>query len=70
MADYNNSGEKATEQISETSINSNLFDEDRIERKSSNQFNINSNENSSFSKSQSIFNKAFSIPSVLQKIQT
>lgn len=59
LADYNNSGEKATEQISETSINSNLFDEDRIERKSSNQFNINSNENSSFSKSQSIFNKAF-----------
>ena len=59
LADYNNSGEKATAQISESSISNNLFDEDRIEKKSENQYKINSNENSTFSKSQSIFNKAF-----------
>jgi hypothetical protein len=59
LSDYNNSGEKATAQISESSISNNLFDEDRIEKKSENQYKINSNENSSFSKSQSIFNKAF-----------
>lgn len=58
LADYNNSGEKATDQISESSINSNLFGEDRIEKKTVHIYTINSGENSSFSKSQSIFNKA------------
>ena len=59
LADYNNSGEKATDQISQASIELNSFGEDRIEKTAKNFFNINSNENSSFSKSQSIFNKAF-----------
>ena len=59
LADYNNSGEKATDQVSNATIENNTFGEDRYEKTAKSLFNINSNENSSFSKSQSIFNNAF-----------
>ena len=59
LADYNNTGEKAASLIKEATISTNFFGEDRIEKTTKKQYNINSNENSSFSKSQSIFNKAF-----------
>lgn len=58
LADYNNSGEKATSLIKESSIIIDFFGEDRIEKTAKKQYSINSNENTSFSKSQSIFNKA------------
>lgn len=58
LADYNNSGEKATSLIKESSINLDFFGTDRIEKKARKQYVINSNENNSFSKSQSVFNKA------------
>lgn len=58
LADYNNSGEKATNQVSKAITENNLFGEDRIEKTTKKQYQINSNENTSFSKSQSIFNKA------------
>jgi hypothetical protein len=59
LADYNNSGEKASSLINEATISTDVFGEDRIEKTTKKQYNIYSNENSSFSKSQSIFNKAF-----------
>jgi len=59
LADYNNSGEKASSLIQDAIISSNIFGEDRIEKTAKKQYTISSNENSSFSKSQSIFNKAF-----------
>lgn len=59
LADYNNSGEKATDQVSSSINDNNLFGENRYEKTAKTIFNINSNENSSFSKSQSVFNKAF-----------
>jgi len=59
LADYNNTGEKASSLIKEATISTDFFGEDRIEKTTKKQYNINSNENSSFSKSQSIFNKAF-----------
>ncbi|MBF4464550.1 carboxypeptidase-like regulatory domain-containing protein [Flavobacterium sp. LC2016-12] len=59
LADYNNSGEKASSLIQDAIISSSVFGEDRIEKAAKKQYTINSNENSSFSKSQSIFNKAF-----------
>ena len=59
LADYNNSGEKASSLIQDAIISSNVFGEDRIEKTAKKQYNISSNENSSFSQSQSIFNKAF-----------
>lgn len=59
LADYNNSGEKATEQVSKSINENNLFGENRYEKTAKTLFTINSNENSSFSKSQSVFNKAF-----------
>ena len=58
LADYNNSGEKATEQVSKSINENNLFGENRYEKTAKTLFTINSNENSSFSKSQSVFNKA------------
>lgn len=58
LADYNNSGEKATDQVSKSINENNLFGENRYEKTAKTLFTINSNENSSFSKSQSIFNKA------------
>ncbi len=59
LADYNNSGEKATDQVSKSINENNLFGENRYEKTAKTVFTINSNENSSFSKSQSVFNKAF-----------
>ena len=59
LADYNNSGEKATDQVSKSINENNLFGENRYEKTAKTLFTINSNENSTFSKSQSIFNKAF-----------
>lgn len=59
LADYNNTGEKASSLIKEATISTDFFGEDRIEKSTKKQYNINSNENSTFSKSQSIFNKAF-----------
>lgn len=59
LADYNNSGEKATDQVSNAINDNNLFGENRYEKTAKTLFTINSNENSSFSKSQSVFNKAF-----------
>ncbi|MEN9487864.1 MAG: hypothetical protein RL494_129 [Bacteroidota bacterium] len=59
LADYNNSGEKATDQVSNAITENNTFGEDRYEKTAKSLFNINSNENSSFSKSQSVFNNAF-----------
>lgn len=59
LADYNNSGEKATDQISMFINENNLFGENRFEKTAKTLFSINSDENSSFSKSQSVFNKAF-----------
>ena len=59
LADYNNSGDKATDQVSKANTENNLFGEDRYEKTAKPHYNISSNENSSFSKSQSIFNEAF-----------
>lgn len=59
LADYNNSGEKATDQVSKAVNENNFFGENRYEKTAKTLFNINSNENSSFSNSQSVFNKAF-----------
>lgn len=59
LADYNNSGEKATDQITTAISDNNTFGEDRYEKTAKTLFNINSGENSTFSKSQSIFNNAF-----------
>lgn len=58
LADYNNSGEKASSLIQESTINSDFFGQDRIEKVTKKQYTISSNENSTFSKSQSIFNEA------------
>lgn len=59
LADYNNSGEKASDQVSKSINENNLFGENRYEKTAKTLFIINSNENSSFSKSQSVFNKEF-----------
>jgi hypothetical protein len=58
LADYNNSGDKATDQVSNAVIENNIFGQDRLEKTAQNHYNISSNENNSFSKSQSVFNKA------------
>ncbi|SDV99756.1 carboxypeptidase-like regulatory domain-containing protein [Flavobacterium degerlachei] len=58
LADYNNSGDKATDQVSNAVIENSIFGQDRLEKTAHNHYNISSNENNSFSKSQSVFNKA------------
>lgn len=58
LADYNNSGEKATDQVTKETNENQLFGEDRFEKKAKTIYTISSNENGSFSKSQSIFNDA------------
>jgi hypothetical protein len=58
LADYNNSGEKATDQVTKENNENNIFGEDRFEKKAKTIYAINSNENGSFSKSQSVFNDA------------
>ena len=59
LADYNNSGEKATDQLTTALSENNTFGEDRYEKTAKSLFSINSGENNMFSKSQSIFNNAF-----------
>lgn len=59
LADYNNLGEKATELISENTIQFDAFGNDRIEYKAKNAYVISSNEIGFFNKTQSIFNTAF-----------
>lgn len=59
LSDYNNLGEKATDVISANVLEKNNFGDDRFEYRAKSLFNINSNEISLFSKTQSIFNKAF-----------
>ena len=59
LADYNNSGEKATDQVTNAIMENNPFGEDRYEKTAKSLYNITRNENTSFSKSQSVFNKAF-----------
>ena len=58
FADYNNSGEKASDLMVESISDNNFFSEDRYEKNTKTLFNINSGENTSFSKSQTIFNRA------------
>ena len=58
FGDYNNLGEKATDLITENINDNSYFAEERFEKTTKRVFGINSNENASFSKSQSIFNKA------------
>ncbi len=58
LADYNNSGKKASSLIQESTIRADFFGQDRIEKVTKKQYTISSNENSTFSKSQSIFNEA------------
>ena len=59
LGDFNNLGEKASELINDNVINRSAFSDDRFEYKAKNLFNINTNEVQIFSKTQSIFNKAF-----------
>lgn len=58
FADYNNLGEKATDILTDNIYEDNTYGVDRYERKTSHYFGISSNENTSFGKTQSIFNKA------------
>lgn len=59
LGDYNNLGEKATEMISENVFQNDIFGNDRYEYTAKRLYNINSNEISLFSKTQSVFNTAF-----------
>lgn len=59
LSDYNNLGEKATDLITTNVLEKNTFSDDRFEYKTKSLFNINSNEVSLFSKTQSVFNTAF-----------
>ena len=58
FADYNNSGEKATDVLMDNIYEDDTYGIDRYERKTSHYYNIGSNENTSLGKTQSIFNKA------------
>lgn len=59
LGDYNNLGEKATDLINTSILERSTFGEDRFEYKAKSKFSINNNEIQLFSKTQSIFNKAF-----------
>ena len=59
LSDYNNLGDKASDLIYTNVIDRNSFSNDRFEYKTKNLFNINNNEVHFFSKTQSVFNKAF-----------
>ncbi|WP_395045088.1 carboxypeptidase-like regulatory domain-containing protein [Flavobacterium sp.] len=59
LNDYNNLGEKASDLINTNVLEKTTFSNDRFEYKARNLFNINNNEVQFFSKTQSIFNKAF-----------
>ena len=58
FADYNNLGEKSTDLITENSNENSYFTDERFEKTTKSLFAINSNENATFSKSQSVFNEA------------
>lgn len=59
LTDYNNSGTKASSQISASSSFGNTYRQDRFEKEVRSVFNSYSGENTTFSDSQSIFNDAF-----------
>ena len=59
LSDYNNLGEKASDLINTNVLDRTIFSNDRFEYKAKNLFNINNNEIQFFSKTQSIFNRAF-----------
>ena len=59
LFDFNNLGEKASDLINTNVIDKTTFSNDRFEYKTKNLFNINNNEVQFFSKTQSVFNKAF-----------
>ena len=59
FGDYNNLGEKATDIIATNIIEKSTFGDDRFEYKAKSLYNIANNEVHFFSKTQSVFNKAF-----------
>ncbi|MDT0294477.1 carboxypeptidase-like regulatory domain-containing protein [Mesonia ostreae] len=59
LGDFNNLGNKATDQIEGNQNSNELFGEDRIEHTTQNFYTNEIRENNSFSNSQSTFNKAF-----------
>lgn len=59
LADYNNSGTKASSQISSSFTFGNTYRQDRFEKEVRSVFNSYSGENTTFSDSQSLFNDAF-----------
>ena len=59
FGDYNNLGEKATDIIATNIIEKSTFGDDRFEYKAKSLYNIANNEMHFFSKTQSVFNKAF-----------
>lgn len=59
FGDYNNLGEKATDLINANVIDKSSFSDDRFEYKAKALYNISNYEVGFFSKTQSIFNKAF-----------
>ncbi|MFZ4105978.1 TonB-dependent receptor [Flavobacterium sp.] len=59
FGDYNNLGEKATDIIATNIIEKSSFGDDRFEYKAKSIYNIANNEIQFFSKTQSVFNKAF-----------
>lgn len=59
FADYNNLGDKATTQITNTINENNIFGEERIEKKAKKSFTIYNSENNEFNSSQNTFNNAF-----------
>ncbi|NHN26577.1 carboxypeptidase-like regulatory domain-containing protein [Flavobacterium jejuense] len=59
LADYNNSGIKASSQISKSFPSYDIYRQDRYEKEARSVFYSNSGENTTFSNTQSIFNDAF-----------
>lgn len=59
FGDYNNLGEKATDIVASNIIEKSTFGDDSFEYKAKSLYNIANNEIQFFSKTQSIFNKAF-----------
>ena len=59
LADYNNSGTKASSQISKSFASFDIYRQDRYEKEARSVFHSFSGENTTFSNTQSIFNDAF-----------
>ena len=59
LADYNNSGTKASSQISKSFASFDIYRQDRYEKEARSVFHSSSGENTTFSNTQSIFNDAF-----------